>query len=282
MNKTALLSLVLASSAFAETATPKPAPKQEPLTPGGVYRAHTMDRPRPRVITPPGMSSPAAPGEAPSDAKVLFDGKDLSQWKRDPGKDDPAKAPDDLAKWKVESGYFEIVPFSGSIRTREKFKGDVQFHIEWATPAEVKGNSQGRGNSGVFVGGFPELQVLDSYQNDTYPDGQAGGLYGQYPPMVNASRKPGEWQTYDIIVERQRKDEQGRVIKKARLSVLHNGIVVQWGREFDVSADEGDLGLQDHHNPGRYRNLWVRPTNIDHFDDEGTPPPAKPSAQAKK
>lgn len=249
------------------------------MTPGGVYRAHSMDRPRPRVITPPGMSTPTTAGAAPSDAKVLFDGKDLSQWKRDPGKDDPAKAPDDLAKWKVENGYFEIVPFSGSIRTREKFKGDVQFHLEWATPSEVKGNSQGRGNSGVFVGGFPELQVLDSYQNDTYPDGQAGGLYGQYPPMVNASRKPGEWQTYDIIVERQRKDAQGKVIKKARLSVLHNGIVVQWAREFDVASEDGDLGLQDHHNPGRYRNIWVRPINIDHSDDEGTPPPGKQAAK---
>jgi hypothetical protein len=145
----------------------------------------------------------------------------------------------------------------------------------------VKGNSQGRGNSGVFVGGFPEIQVLDSYQNDTYPDGQAGGLYGFYPPMVNACRKPGEWQFYDIIVERQRKDAQGKVIKKARLSVLHNGIVVQWAREFDVAADEGDLGFQDHHNPGRYRNIWVRPINIDHTDDEGTPPPAK-AVEVKK
>ncbi len=269
--KLPLLSLVLA------TATALAAPKEQPLTPGGKYPAHTMDRPRPRVITPPSH------GQAPSDAIVLFNGKDLSQWKRDAGKDDPAKAPDDAAKWKVEPDkYFEIVPLSGSIRTREKFQGDVQFHIEWATPAEVKGNSQGRGNSGVFVGGFPELQVLDSYDNDTYPDGQAGGLYGVYPPMVNACRKPGEWQSYDIIVERQRKDEQGKVIKKARLSVLHNGIVVQWGREFDSAVQEGDLGLQDHHNPGRYRNIWVRPINIDHFDDEGTPPPAKPAAPVKK
>ena len=270
-----LVALVSTNAAEPSDAKAKPPHKEEPMTPGGVYRAHSMDRPRPRVITPPGMSTQAAAGVAPSDATILFDGKDLSQWKRDPSKDDPAKAPDDQAKWKVENGYFEIVPFSGSIRTREKFKGDVQFHIEWATPTEVKGNSQGRGNSGVFVGGFPELQVLDSYQNDTYPDGQAGGLYGQYPPMVNASRKPGEWQTYDIIIERQRKDSSGKVIKKARMSVLHNGIVVQWAREFDVGSDEGDLGLQDHHNPGHFRNIWVRPINIDHFDDEGTPPSSK-------
>ncbi len=278
------LSLALAASALAEPpAQPAPAPKkEEPLTPGGKYRAHSMDRPRPRVITPPGMGTQAESGAVPSDAIVLFDGKDLSKWKRDPSKNDPAKAPDDEARWKVESGYFEIVPLSGSIRTRDKFKGDIQVHIEWATPAEVKGNSQGRGNSGVFIGGFPELQVLDSFENDTYPDGQAGGLYGFYPPMVNASRKPGEWQTYDIIAERERKDEQGKVVKKARLSVLHNGIVVQWGREFDSSVQEGDLGLQDHHNPGRYRNLWIRPLNIDNFDDEGTPPPAKAAAPVKK
>lgn len=267
MNKISLLSLVLVTSALADPASKPPVPKEQPMTPGGVYRAHTMDRPRPRVITPPAVD------KAPSDAIVLFDGTDLTKWKRDPGKDDPAKAPDDQARWKVEKGYFEIVPLSGSIRTRENFKGDVQFHIEWATPAEVKGNSQGRGNSGVFIGGFPELQVLDSYDNDTYPDGQAGGLYGEYPPMVNASRKPGEWQSYDIIVERQRTDAKGRITKKARLSVLHNGIVVQWGREFDIAATEGGLGLQDHHNPGRYRNIWVRPINIDHSDDEGTPAP---------
>jgi hypothetical protein len=205
---------------------------------------------------------------------VLFDGKDLSKWKRDKRREDGADA-DDKPLWKVENGYVEIVPKGGSIRTREKIKGDTQWHIEWATPSEVKGNSQGRGNSGVFIGGFPEVQVLDSFENDTYPDGQAAGLYGNYPPMVNASRKPGEWQTYDIIVERQQKDETGKVIKKARITVIHNGTVVQWGREFDSGAQEGDLGLQDHGNPVRYRNIWVRPINLIDPDSEGTPPPAK-------
>ena len=279
--KPILLLLALATSVLAEPPAKPAAPKEQPLTPGGKYRAHGMDRPRPRVIVPPGLSTPESPGQAPSDAIILFDGKDLSQWKRDPRKDDPAKAPDDAAKLKVEPGYFEIVPLSGSIRTRDKFKGDIQVHVEWATPAEVKGNSQGRGNSGVFIGGFPELQVLDSFDNDTYPDGQAGGLYGFYPPMVNACRKPGEWQSYDIIAERQQKDDQGRVIKKARLSVLHNGIVVQWAREFDSDVQEGDLGLQDHHNPGRYRNIWIRHLNIEHFDDEGTAPVKKAAAAGK-
>src|SRR6202012_1563074 len=123
-------------------------------------------------------------GQPPSDATVLFDGTDLSKWKRDKHK--PGDATDEPAPWKVENGYFEVVPGSGYIPTREKIKGNVQWHIEWATPSVVKGNSQGRGNSGVFIGGFPEVQVLDSCENDTYPDGQAGALYSQYPPMVNA------------------------------------------------------------------------------------------------
>jgi Domain of Unknown Function (DUF1080) len=281
------LFLVLSASPLAHGQAPSPAAaankaqpkKEEPLTPGGKYRAHSMDRPRPRIITPPGMSTPEKPGQPPSDATVFFGGKDLAQWKRDPKKDDPAIAPDDAAKWKVEGGYFEIVPLSGSIRTRGKIKGDCQWHIEWATPVEVKGNSQGRGNSGVFFDGFPEVQVLDSYQNDTYPDGSASGLYGAYPPMVNASRKPGEWQTYDIILETQRKDASGKVTRPARLTVIHNGIVTQWAREFDNASQEFGLGLQDHHNPGHYRNIWARPINIDNSDDEGTPPPTKLNAK---
>jgi hypothetical protein len=267
----------LAGSIFtctaAESATKGAEPKKENLAPGGKWKHGDMDRPRPRVITPPGMSTQAAPGQPPSDAIVLFGGTDLSKWKRDGKKD--ADGGDDKALWKVENGYFEIVPRSGSIRTREKIAGDTQWHLEWAAPSEVKGNSQGRGNSGVFIGGFPEVQVLDSFENDTYPDGQAAGLYGSYPPMVNASRKPGEWQIYDIIVERQQKDADGKVIKKARISVIHNGIVVQWGREFDSGAQDGDLGLQDHGNPVRYRNIWVRPINLTDPDSEGTPPPAK-------
>ncbi|MDQ3625210.1 MAG: DUF1080 domain-containing protein [Verrucomicrobiota bacterium] len=244
------------------------------FAPGAPWKPHDPARPRPRVITPPGMSTPQAAGQPPSDAIVLFDGKDLSKWKRDKRKDDTEPA-DDRVLWKVENGYMEIAPKSGSIRTREKIKGDTQWHIEWATPAEVKGKGQGRGNSGVFIGGFPEVQVLDSFDNDTYPDGQAAGLYGHHPPLVNASRKPGEWQTYDIFVERQKKDEKGSVSKKARLTVLHNGIAVHWGREFESAVQEGDLQLQDHGNPVRYRNIWVRRINLTDPDSEGTPPPAK-------
>jgi len=246
------------------------------MTPGGKWKPHDLNRPRPRVITPPGMSTPEAPGQPPSDATVLFDGTDLSKWKQDKKKGAPESANDD-AKWKVENGYVEVVPGSGYMRTREQFPGDTQWHLEWATPSEVKGNSQGRGNSGVFIGGYPEVQVLDSYENDTYPDGQAAGIYGFYPPMVNACRKPGEWQTYDIIAERERKDADGQVIKKARLTVIQNGVVVQWGREFDNGAQGGDLALQDHGNRVHYRNIWVRPLNLTDPDSEGTPPPPAPA-----
>jgi hypothetical protein len=256
-------------AAPAPAAAPKPAPR---LTPGGKWPVHSMDRPQPRVVTPPGFSTADAAGAPPSDAIVLFDGKDLSKWAGRASKENPE---DNAAKWKVENGYFEIVPGTGTIKTREKFAGDQQWHIEWATPSVVKGNSQGRGNSGVFIGGFPEVQVLDSFENPTYPDGSAAGLYGQYPPMVNASRKPGEWQTYDIIIERQRKNEKGEVEKKARISVIHNGVVVQWGRELNSGAQESDLTLQDHSNPVRYRNIWVRRINLDDPDSEGTPLPAK-------
>lgn len=244
--------------------------KEQPLAPGGTYRVHDMDRPRPTVVTPPGFSTQEAAGAPPSDAIVLFDGKDLSRWKADPRKDTPPG--DDRPRWKIENGYAEIAPKSGGIRTREKFKGDFQLHIEWRTPDIVSGQGQGRGNSGVFIGGFPEVQVLDSFENDTYPDGQAAGLYGRYPPMVNASRKPGQWQVYDILFERAKPGG------KARLTVIHNGVVVHYLREFDSSAQEGDIALQDHNNPVRYRNIWLRPLRVD-SDAKGTKPlPQAPMA----
>lgn len=237
------------------------------MTPGGIYPAHDLQRPRPPVVSPAGFSSQEKAGAAPSDAIVLFDGKDLSKWKADPRKDTPPG--DDKPRWKVENGHVEITPKSGGIRTREKFRGDYQLHLEWRTPDVVSGNGQGRGNSGVFIGGFPEIQVLDSYQNDTYPDGQAAGLYSHYPPMVNASRKPGEWQTYDILFEHAQPASGG----KARLTVIHNGVVVHYLREFESSVLESDIALQDHNNPVRYRNIWLRPLRVD-SDKKGTPPPA--------
>ncbi len=245
------------------------APKPEmPLTPGGKYRAHDMKRPRPPVVAPPTESSADKPGAAPSDAIVLFDGKSLAAWLtegRDLKTNKPLTTP---AAWPVRDGYMEVPPRSagsrGSIVTREAF-GACQLHIEWATPAEVKGNSQGRGNSGVMLHGFCEVQVLDSYENDTYPDGQAASIYSEYPPLVNASRKPGQWQTYDIILEPAKfgpdvKDPKKKVVTRpARITVLHNGLIVQHSEELQSKATKFTLSLQDHNNPVRYRNIWLRP-----------------------
>jgi mono/diheme cytochrome c family protein len=226
---------------------------EQPLTPGGKWRAHDMARPQPEVVTP---APPGAPVPPPSDAIILFDGKDLSRWTREPRRGDPDASPE--PKWKIENGYMEIVPASGTLRTKDKF-GDSQWHIEWATPAEVKGDGQGRGNSGILLGGIVEVQVLDSYGNKTYPDGSAGSLYSHYPPLVNASRKPGEWQTYDLVVEVAKLDAKGQIARPARVTVFHNGVLVQHAAEIPESrVQEFTLGLQDHLNPGRYRNIWVR------------------------
>jgi hypothetical protein len=190
-----------------------------PLTPGGKYRAHDMSRPRPPVVAPPMAATAARPAAAPSDAIVLFDGKSLEAWLtegRDPKTKQPLTTP---AAWPVRDGYMEVPPRSagsrGSIVTREEF-GSCQLHIEFATPAEVKGTGQGRGNSGIMLHGVCEVQVLDSFENDTYPDGQAAAIYSNYPPLVNASRKPGEWQTYDIILE------LARPIEAKATDVLNN------------------------------------------------------------
>jgi len=199
------------------------------------------------------------PGPPPADALVLFDGKDLSHWVGD--NNGPAR-------WKLEDGAM-VVNGTGNIHTRRSF-GDCQLHVEWATPAKVEGSDQGRGNSGVFLMGRYEVQVLDSYQNKTYYHGQAGAVYKQSAPLVNASRKPGEWQSYDIIFHAPRRDAAGKVIKPATITVLHNGVLVQDHFEilgttyhdgpprYDPHPDKAPLVLQDHGNPVRYRNIWIR------------------------
>jgi hypothetical protein len=199
------------------------------------------------------------PGPPPSDAIVLFDGQDLRQWQGDKGRP---------ARWKIEDGAM-VVNGTGNIRTRQAF-GDCQLHFEWATPAKVEGEGQGRGNSGVFLMGHYEVQVLDSYQNKTYYHGQAGAIYKQSPPLVNASRKPGEWQSFDIIFHAPKRDAEGKVIKPATLTVLHNGVLIQDHFEilgttyndrapvYDPHADKMPISLQDHGNPVRYRNIWIR------------------------
>jgi hypothetical protein len=193
---------------------------------------------------------------------VLFDGTDLSKWHR-------AGAGNNPAAWIVRDGYMEVVAGSGSIETNQGF-GDQQLHVDWMAPSPPQEKDQERGNSGVYLMGKYELQVLDSYDNDTYPDGQAGSIFGQYPPLVNASRPPGEWQTYDVIFHRPRFTSTGALAQPARITVFQNGILVQddvvltgptaFQRRppYTQHADRLPLLLQDHEHPVRYRNIWVR------------------------
>ncbi|MEW6356477.1 MAG: DUF1080 domain-containing protein [Planctomycetota bacterium] len=232
-----------------------------PVLPGSKWRVHDGTRPQPRIVTPGTESSQKAPGAAPSDAVILFDGTDLSGWES--VKD---KGP---AQWKVEKGYMEVVPKTGNIQTKKHF-GDCQLHVEWRAPAEITGESQGRGNSGVFLMAIYEIRVLDCYQNPTYPDGTTAALYGQCPPLVNACRKPGEWQIYDIIWVGPRFQGE-KVVRPARVTVIHNGVVVHHDKElmgktnhrvlpeYKPHAETGPLMLQDHTNPVRFRNIWYRP-----------------------
>lgn len=232
-----------------------------PILPGLKWHVHDPDRPHPKVITPG-----ATPGAPPSDAIVLFDGKDLSKWIQRGRGPDAGKLVD--PKWKVENGYFEVGARTGDLLTREKF-GDCQLHIEWASPAEVRGTSQARGNSGVLLMSRYEVQVLDAYDNPTYADGQAGAIYGQWPPLVSPPRKPGEWNTYDIVFEAPQFEGE-KLVKPAFVTVFYNGVVVHNRKEsmgpmvyrqvakYVRHDPEEPLLLQDHNNPVRYRNVWIR------------------------
>jgi len=250
--------LLAATSAYAQAPLPNPAP---PPDPEGIAQ-HDLNRTPPTVVKPVEGVPPATPGKPPSDAVVLFDGKDLSAWK--------SQGKDAAAPWKVESGYFEVVKGTGGIETKQSF-GDVQLHIEWMAPSPAVGTSQDRGNSGVFFGaGKYEVQVLDSYEAKTYPDGQAGALYGQFPPLVNPTRPPGEWQAYDIVFEMPRFDASGALVKRARATVFLNGVLVQNAKEligpttnkvrtpYSAHPAALPLSLQDHNHPVRFRNVWVR------------------------
>lgn len=202
----------------------------------------------------PAVVDPGDGKRPPSDAVVLFDGQDLSAWNGG-------------ENWKVEDGY--AVPQKSGISTKQPF-GDVQLHLEWATPEEVSGSGQGRGNSGVYLMGKYEVQILDSYDNETYFDGQAGSVYKQWPPLVNATRKPGKWQTYDILFTAPRFDEQKNLLSPGYVTVLHNGVVVQNHTEllggtfydrpphYEPHAERLPIHLQFHGNPVRFRNIWVR------------------------
>ena len=237
---------------------PKLGYKDTPMLPGGKWHVHDGDRPQPPIVTP-GQE----PGQAPSDAVVLFDGKDLSKWHvggKEPG-------------WKVEDGAMVVPPSGtkggGTITSKDEF-GDCQIHVEFATPDPPKGSDQGRGNSGVLIMGRYEVQVLDCFENQTYPDGQTSAIYGQYPPQVNASKKPGEWQTFDILFTAPRFAKDGAVESPAYVTALHNGVLTQNHvallgpmvfralAKYTPHGPKGPLAFQDHGNPVRYRNIWVR------------------------
>jgi hypothetical protein len=210
--------------------------------------------PEPTVVVPGSDEAP------PSDAIVLFDGTDLSAWTHEDGS---------VPGWRVSDGAMTVVAGTGNIRTRQGF-GDVQLHIEWRTPSEVSEDGQDRGNSGVFFMERYELQVLDSYQNRTYANGQAGSIYKQHIPQVNASRGPGDWQTYDVVFTAPRFGPGGSVERPAFITAFHNGVLIQnhaelqgptlyiGQPEYEPHPERAPIVLQDHSNPVSYRNIWVR------------------------
>lgn len=218
---------------------------------------HSLERPKPPVVSPGPFAGSAPP---PSDAIVLLDGRSVSSWK---------SSDSGAVRWRLLDGAMEVTPGTGGIETVRGF-GDVQVHVEWMSPNPPHGEGQDRGNSGVFLMRQYEVQVLDSYHNDTYADGQAGSIYGQYPPLVNPIRPPGEWQSYDIIFRRPHFDHEGKVTQRARMTVFFNGILVQDAMElvgptsnaerkpYAAHADRLPLSLQDHGHRVRFRNIWVR------------------------
>lgn len=244
MKKIVFACLMFASSATAfaqRTGDPKLTEMWEPKAP---------------IVTPGKTST-----DPPSDAIVLFDGKTLDKWVSEKG---------GPAQWTIADGAMTVKPQAGGIVTKEGF-GDCQMHIEWRTPVVVKGEGQGRGNSGIFLMGKYELQVLDSYNNTTYSNGQAGSIYKQHIPQANASRPPGEWQSYDIIFTAPTFYEDGRIKSPARITVLHNGVLVQnnttiWGStqyigiaNYEKHSAKEPIMLQDHGDLVSFRNIWIRP-----------------------
>jgi hypothetical protein len=207
----------------------------------------------------PTQIGPGGADRAPSDAIVLFDGTDLSEW----------RGPDGEPGWRIEDGAVTVVKEAGDLTSRRAF-GDVQLHLEWRTPTQIVGEGQGRGNSGVFLMGLYEVQILDSYGNRTYSNGQAGSIYKQYIPLVNAARAPGEWQSYDIVFIAPKFDAEGKLESAATMTVLHNGVLIHNHVElhgptryigepaYEAHAARLPLMLQDHGNPVSYRNIWIR------------------------
>jgi len=208
---------------------------------------------------PPKISTGQYPA-APSDAIVLFDGNNLNQWH--------SKNDGSAARWKVENGYLEVVSGSGNIASNSKF-ADMQLHIEWSSPTDIVSKGQGRGNSGIFLQERYELQVLDSYESKIYANGQAGSIYKQSIPLVNATAAPGQWNSYDVIYRAPAFNKDGLKISSAYITVLHNGVLIQNHTEITGTTEyiglptnnahgKGSIVLQDHSNPVRYKNIWLR------------------------
>ncbi|MBL9077605.1 MAG: DUF1080 domain-containing protein [Planctomycetes bacterium] len=251
-----LTSVLCASVLAAPAAAQEPGYTDTPRLPDG-FRVHDAARPRPPVVDP--GPAPREPAPVPADAVRLFDGTDLAAW----------RSGDGAARWTVRDGCMEVNG-TGDLTTVAEF-GDCQLHVEWAAPAVVQGESQGRGNSGVFFFGRYEVQILDSFDNPSYADGQAAALYGQQPPMVNACRRPGEWQSYDIVFRAPRFAADGSLQQPARVTVFHNGVLVHQDQPFlgatahravasyQPHGERGPIRLQDHGNPVRFRNIWLRP-----------------------
>lgn len=236
-----------------EAQVPAPTPMKPEMT--------EFWEPQPKVVTP-GKATPDAFISAPSDAIILFDGKDLSQWK---GKDGKA------APWDIKDKQFTVKKGTGDITTIREFN-DFQLHIEWSIPTNISGNSQARGNCGIFLQGIYELQVLDNYNNKTYVNGQAGSIYKQTAPLKNAMRPPGEWNVYDVIYSAPRFKEDSTLFSPARVTVIHNGVVVQNNTTITGNTPyiglpkysfhgKGPIKLQDHGDPSApisFRNIWIR------------------------
>jgi hypothetical protein len=256
-----ICAILLSASVTGRAASSAPAFYGDPPDAHHAWAVHDGNRPQPKEVTPGTFSSQEQAGQPPSDAIVLFNGTDLSNWE--------SVNDGSPAKWLAKDGILEVVPKTGDIRTKEQF-GDCQLHIEWAEPSDVSGSSQGRGNSGVFLMGRVEIQVLDSYHNLTYADGGAAAVYGVHPPLANAVRPPGQFQVYDIIFRRPIYKD-GQAVDPGYVTVFVNGVVAQDHALLEGPTghmrrskpspfpEKGPLALQDHGNPVRFRNIWYRP-----------------------
>lgn len=256
--KRILLAAAIMSAASPGMAQEKPGFRDTPMLPDGKWKVHDADRPHPAVLTPGSV-----PGAAPSDAVVLFDGRSLDAWT-------PTGKP-----WIVENGVTTVPPHTegggdSALVSKQSF-GDVQLHLEFRSPTPPTKSSQDRGNSGILFMQRYEIQILDSYRNPTYADGGVGAIYGWKPPLMNPSRPPGEWQSYDIIFERPRFGPDGKLLRPAYATVFLNGVLVQnrqawlgttvWRKvgQYEAHGDAAPIQLQDHGSPVSFRNIWVRP-----------------------